>query len=221
MLIAGNRSFRVQAVGFFILGVITSIAIGNSPIIVAFPTLIMPLSSLQLLMYADGRKDWEGFRLVLPLTRHAVVAGRYATFAVVVVATLVLGIAIYGVACLLAPLLTGIVRLAPASPAPFDGTILLAVFAACCLLLSFVLSVVLPLFMRMGALKVPPLVVAIPILVVMLAFNAVMPYLREWMALLNNPGQTVLFSGIALAVALGLYAVSAAVSMKLYLTRDF
>ncbi|MEG2478045.1 ABC-2 transporter permease [Gordonibacter sp.] len=217
----GSGKIRQQAIGFFILGTICSVAIGNLPAIAGFPALIMPLSSLQMLMYADGRRDWEGFRLVLPVTRKAVVIGRYATLPIVVAISFAVGAAIYATGSALTYLLPGISNFALAAPVAFNGLALVATLGACCLVLSFVLSVALPLFLRLGALKVPFIVSAIPGLVVMLGFYAAMPYLREWMALLTDPSQTILFSGIALAVALGLYAVSAAVSMKLYLTRDF
>ena len=63
---------------------------------------------LMPMLLRDQRRDWVAFRQALPLSRANVVAGRYASIAVVVAGCVALGVAAYTTACIVNAVVPGL-----------------------------------------------------------------------------------------------------------------
>ena len=72
---------------------IFALAMGASGVLCA-ATIVIALSVVNRLMAYDEQNNWQAFRQALPLSRGQVVCGRYATVALCVFASLLVGIAV-------------------------------------------------------------------------------------------------------------------------------
>ena len=71
------------------------LAAGNATPIILLTGFPMSHMVLMPMLLRDQRRDWVAFRQALPLSRANVVAGRYASIAVVVAGCVALGVAAY------------------------------------------------------------------------------------------------------------------------------
>ena len=73
---------------------------GNATPIILLTGFPMSHMVLMPMLLRDQRRDWVAFRQALPLSRANVVAGRYASIAIVVAGCVALGVAAYTTACI-------------------------------------------------------------------------------------------------------------------------
>ncbi|WP_139650601.1 ABC-2 transporter permease [Raoultibacter phocaeensis] len=229
-LLTVKKYMRQQALLYTVIVIALSVFMGNLYMIVPFLGVMMPFSLAFTLLAYDERNNWEQFRLALPLSRKNVIAGRYASLAIVLLFGIVLGLA----ACLV---VIGISTLVPGIPERFG---LSANFSAQEIILSTVapigmiavmLSITLPLIARFGMTKavryVPVFFLVIILFVVgsgqifTFDFTAVMPFLSTVASMMETIPGTLAIAGVVIAVGTVIYALSCVLSMKLYAKREF
>ena len=204
-----------------VVGVVIAWGMGNAyttiPCIVATNAFGIGFSLLAL----DEHKGWDGFRVVLPLTRAQIVHGRYVSLLLVALYSTVVGCVVFGAVMAAAWLAPGISVLS-ALRAPFD----LGLFAVMCcagLTVAFVtLAVSAPLSLYFGmtkALRFLGMAMVLFFVVITIAFAQVDLSFAD-AVLASENGSVVLFAGIA-GIALVLYALSAAIASVLYRKREF
>ena len=84
------------------------LAAGNATPIILLTGFPMSHMVLMPMLLRDQRRDWVAFRQALPLSRANVVAGRYASIAVVVAGCVALGVAAYTTACIVNAVVPGL-----------------------------------------------------------------------------------------------------------------
>ncbi len=193
---------------------------------------MVPFMYLFTISAYDEMNGWERFRLTLPISRSQVVFGRYVGLLIVEVLCDVLALAFAG-------LITVVIGALPASmqmpELTFQGNGPGLVFGVCLrvsALILFVAALSLPFFMRYGMTKGTRL--APIVLILLFSFglwavsesgfmNAVLPGAWETLQQLfsHEDASSWVASMIIIGVALGVYAVSAAISAKLYQRRQF
>lgn len=221
------RKYLIQqsAIGL-VLGVVLAFVMENPFVITPLIGVMVAVTCAFTVLALDERNGWERYRLALPLSRANVVVGRYASLGI---ATLI-GFAVGFVA--------SIIVLAIAS-APAAGTVgiermlanhvlwgSLAIACACGLVIvSVMLSVMLPLALRFGMTKAVRFVPAIVIVAALIALAASQTGGAEGIVSFidsvyrGSIGIAGLVVG-AVAIAIALYAASAAIAAKLYEARE-
>ena len=228
------RDYARQLIG---LGIVVSLCIGfgmQTPL--AMPATLTCMFFMMGAMGAaayDEQNDWGRFRLTLPLSRRDVVLGRYGA-----IVTLGLGGMAVG---LLAALAISAVASAVELPGELsqalalDGDTLSAMAFAttfCLLIGSTVASVVTPIYFRLGQTKatqlLPTIIVMLFVLPVVFLGNSglldgALPGLEQvaaFLAYIETPEGLVVGCAGMVAAAAVILAASAAVSLRLYETRE-
>ena len=208
------------------VALILTVSTGSAITIMLIMTL-MPAYSVGFTLIAfDERNGWERFRLTLPLSRASVMQGRYATFVVITLAGLVLGMAltaiVYGLS-LAFPNVELLSRL-------FEGMgwqMAVATIAASVAFSLVLWLIVLPLFARFGMTKAVrylplALIVLLPIGTVLVQKAGPLPaFVLDLAAWASTPTGTVALVAAVLAVTAVLTALSCMLSVKLYERREF
>lgn len=206
--------------GFFI-AVMTEEALAIPPAICATLSITVTFSLVAL----DERGGWERLRLTMPLSRAAIMRGRFASVAAIIAMAFLAGIAITGIAVALSPTLTSFFGVDMLDG--FSGTIF-AFSAALGLAIPIVLaSVVLPLVAKFGMTKAIlwiPMAFAVIFLAVF-AYGSGNPTFGADIATavstaLDSAGGTATMIAATLAVCVVLYVASCALSCKLYEARE-
>lgn len=208
------------------IGLIVSFFIGN---VYTMPTAIAAAIPLMLgfsLCTVDEKDRWEQFRLALPLSRNDIVAGRYLSCAILAVAGVAMGLAIYALtvgASLLVPSLpnagqfTQDLAAAPALAAPCIGAVVGLTM----------LAIVLPGVAKCGITKTIRFVPAIATLVLVFAIaiasgtggsGAIEAVVESVFA---SPTDSTLALLALIAFAAAVYAASYALARTFYRKREF
>lgn len=190
--------------------------------IAAMVAMMIMLGTFNLAAY-DEINGWQAFRLTLPISRSQVVWGRYASIALVGIASavvsVVLGFAILAVAALLpADTVPQGFAWSPESMEYIPAAALLALFA-----LLTVVALSLPMIMRFGMTKgtrwLPVLIV-----VILAAALAVSKHLGfDIETAIGGPLSTLGpwgLGALGALLAVALYGASAALSVRLYRNRE-
>ena len=212
------RSALLQLAGICaIVGAFISIATQSFVAASAATAIMIPLMFLFTTSAYDETRDWELFRLTLPVTRRQVVLGRYASILLVALLAVVLA-SVLGV--LLALAAGAVAALAPV-PLP-EGLVPHEGFVA-----EFVAgAVTLPLIMRFGMTKgarlVPVVIVLLMSLGILLAGDdgplaGMLTGLEAW---LFQGANLALVCVAGVVATLAVYAVSAQVAVGLYERRE-
>lgn len=229
--------FRDYGKQLLALGFLVAVLVGcGMQTVLAAPSIITCMFFMMGAMGAaayDEQNDWGRFRLTLPLSRRDVVLGRYGA-----IVTLGLGGMIVGVVAALA-----ISAVASAVELPGDlsqalaldsGTLSAMAFSTtfCLLIGSTVASIVTPIYFRLGQTKatqlLPTVIVMLFVLPMVVLGNSglldgTLPGLEQVSALLayieTPEGLVVGCAGMAAAAA-AILAASAAISLRLYKTRE-
>ena len=206
-----------------LLVLVVSLMTGGSPLVLLYVASIMGINALQCLQQEEGKAGWERARLAMPLSRGQVTAGRYASLAIVVVASTIAGAAI----CLAAGAATAAI---PAlgqlaiHPLPADASIFALCFAGVIGGTLILLGLLLPFIARFGAIDGMRYVPGLALAVVMLAYLSVFSSGTLQASALLRPDSLA----TALALSLGLivmgaafYVASETIALRLYNRRDF
>lgn len=224
-ILTARKYFRSQLLIVLVVSVFIAITMNTPHVIVPVFTCGIPFSIAFTLMAFDERNDWQKFRLALPLSRKNIMTGRYASFALITGAGLVVGIVVMVLVVLLGYALPSIPVIANLS-ADFGWQPLMLTSALSIALMLIMLAVALPLVARFGMTRavrfIPLLALFLVVAFGALSENDMMP---EYVASLTNwistDAGTIGVSLIALGVTALLYAISCVVSIKLYEKREF
>ena len=93
-LLTAKKLARSQLLLGVVVALVLTVSTGSALCIMPIMALMLAYSVGFTLVAFDERNDWERFRLTLPLSRANVVQGRYATFVVMTLVGLVLGMAV-------------------------------------------------------------------------------------------------------------------------------
>lgn len=229
--------FRDYGKQLLALGFLVAVLVGcGMQTVLAAPSIITCMFFMMGAMGAaayDEQNDWGRFRLTLPLSRRDVVLGRYAA-----IVTLGLGgMAVGLLAAFAISAVSGAVELPgelsqalTLDPGTLSGMAFATTF--CLLIGATVASVVTPIYFRLGQTKatqlLPTIIVLLFVLPVVFLGNSglldgALPgaeQIASFLAYIETPGG--LFVGCAgmVAAAVVILAVSAAISLRLYETRE-
>ena len=214
----------------FVLSVVVAVIFGVST---DMPLAIIPFMALMLayatgftLVAYDERNDWEKLRLTLPLSRADIIRGRYATFAAMTMAGIVLGGVLVAVLWVLA-------QLAPTAPVlsefagALDWQMALAMVVSGVVFALVLWIIALPLVARYGmtkAVRFLPLafVIVLPIATVLVQKAGPLPAsVMDFVAWVATPTGTLVAAGAALAFIVVLFVLSSMLSVRLYEKREF
>ncbi len=231
------RSYLSAIVVFAILEVLFFLTVdaSSTPGLVVFAGFLLPFFGMVAvgaiaLFSTDERRGWEWLRLALPISRADVVLGRYASMAAVVLAALVISSALLLAMAVLANALPQFAPLSKTAQIMASGFSWGEILSETLILLGAVLamaSLVVPFVFGLGIRK-GLLAAIVPFaLVFCIVPMAVGGFDIGGLstALEGQSGQPdsillLAISGIACAVGIVLYLISAAVSAHLYAKRD-
>lgn len=229
-LLTVKKYFKSQALLYVVVVIAISIFIGNLYMIAPFLGVMMPFSLSFTLLAYDERNGWEQFRLVLPLSRRNVVAGRYASLALITLIGVIIGLVASALVIAAATLLPSVTLL---SDLMVDFSVQGIVLSACMPfgIIFVMLAITLPLVSRYGMTKAVRYVPVFFLVVFMIAItginmpgidhSALMPVLSTLAQMLETIPGTLAVSGMAFGAGFVIYLLSAALSTKLYSKREF
>ncbi len=189
--------------------------------------LLFLMGSMSCAAY-DEQNNWGMFRLTMPLSRRDVVLGRYAAILAMGCMGMLIGVIVMLAIALVAPMLP----LSADFLAGFELTsenLLGATFSifVCFLGGSFVASVVTPLYFRFGqtrATQYLPLISVLLFIIPIVALSGLdvdgMAHIASLLSFIESPTGVAASSGVMVAAALALMAVSSLASLKLYEHRE-
>lgn len=188
-----------------------------SEIIITMAALMITYMVVVSLSAYDDASGWAAFRLALPLSRRDVVLGRYATMVVTCLASAALGIALSAIVdvaeAAVLPAVAGEAQLAAGWN--FSDALALALIGVS-LSLAY-MAVILPIYLTFGTTKGTRLLVV-------LLFIAPAALIGASGGIISSIPEQATTGAIVLValpvIALVLFAISAALSMRLYARRD-
>ncbi|MBC2888737.1 ABC-2 transporter permease [Gordonibacter massiliensis (ex Traore et al. 2017)] len=212
------------------MGGVAALIMGSHPGIIPYFGEISAVSVAQALAMHDNQRDWNRFRLVLPLTRADVVLGRYAFLAAIAIAGTLIGTAIYFLATLA-------VQSVPAYAAVVlrpDGLDVVGLSWSVAVSLALALvtgGIMLPAFLNFGFANATRYAMALLMMVSILAINPVInvwikpeaapPFLRGLASLAASPESFLVSAGILATAAAAFYLASCVACLKIYRRLDF
>ena len=90
-LLTAKKMLKSQFVLSVVVAVIFGVSTDMPLAIIPFMAMMVASATGFTLVAYDERNDWEKLRLTLPLSRADIIRGRYATFAAMTMAGIVLG----------------------------------------------------------------------------------------------------------------------------------
>ena len=176
----------------------------------------------------DEQNDWGAYRLVLPLSRRDVVLGRYA-FNLLVSLCAAAGASVLVAALVLLGRALPVTGFAASLLAWNDEAMMAAVAGTVvCVFLGLVSSsVTLPAFFKLGQTKatqwlpfIMMLLSVAPFMVIAVVGGEVLATVEQMIQRLIETGGMGVLGVVAVVAALGVYAASACISIRLYEARD-
>ncbi|MEE0845389.1 MAG: ABC-2 transporter permease [Eggerthellaceae bacterium] len=227
---ASIRTILVQMVVIYlIVGVVVGVSIQSSIALVACIAAMTPFLAVFSLAAYDDANGWERYRACLPISRGAIVAGRYAAVLAITAFMALLAIAIALTLANAAPYLPIPAEAAASLASESDPLPLVASAASGACIILAATAVMLPFIMRYGITKatriVPVIgfllvVIAVPALGDVLAGTAQTPWMADLIAFASDDANLLPIVAVAVAAALALYAISCAVTMRLYSGKE-
>lgn len=216
-----------QSVIGLVLGVVLAFIMENPYVILPLVGVMVSVTCAFTLLALDERNRWEAFRLALPLSRRNVVVGRYASL----FASSTIGFAVGVVASILVVVLASVLMglgygsagaLFMASNVALSAYALAGVAGA--LIISVMLSVMLPLAFRFGMTRAVRFVPMIVVVAVLVAFAATTSgsadFIVAFSDVLLSAGGIWAFAAFGAVLSLAIYVLSAVVACRLYESRE-
>lgn len=216
-----------QFVIYLVVGAFVGIGMGSATAMVACISAMAPILMVFTFAGYDSMNGWERFRATLPVSREALVIGRYANVLLTSLATLV-------AAMIIAFILGQLVDVLPidAETAQFiademrdPAMVMGGGLTGLCLMLLFT-SVLQPFILRYGMTKamrwVPAgLMLAFFLAVLILPQVVDAPaFLVDFIAWTENPDNLPLLVGGLTVLSLGVYCISCAAAITLYRKKE-
>lgn len=212
---------------YLVIGLIIGITLGSAVAAAACVASMAPILLVFTFSGYDNMNGWERFRATLPVSREALVMGRYLNVLVASLATMVAGFLIalaIGIAAPALPLDTEILASIEEEVAhPLEMAA--GCIAGSCLMLMFA-SLFQPFILRFGLTKalrwIPTGIFLLFFLAVTIAPQFVdMPNaLVDLLAFASDPGNIPTLILAICAITLGVYALSYAGAVVLYRTKE-
>lgn len=244
-LIVMRRNLIQMTITCILITLIIACAMNNTLAVIGgcFGAMI-PLLYLFSIAAYDDMNEWQTFRLTLPVSRRSIMAGRYASMLVVVIVSILLGVAFSYLVGFVVGLITpqtaaefssswnytnpsgeflSTLTLASNPPEVIWGSAIGG--AAMALFLS---AITLPLVAKVGLTKGTRYVPVVAVVLFLIAFAtfgeggplaAYVPNFFQWL-FGNDQALALLIAGLA-GISLIAYAVSLVIAIKLYETRQF
>lgn len=202
---------------------VSLVFVSNTPLILLYVGPIQAFAAVQYLMMEAEKSGWEGVRLALPLSRAQVIAGRYASLALVAGGTILLAALLYVLATALEFAFPALGGLAPFS-APFDASLLALGIGGAVAVTLFLLGAMLPILTRMSATTGMRWALVALMLALMLGLQAFFKsglFSNGALMPTASHGQVLLLAVGFAALGATFYAASATIAVRLYEQRDF
>ena len=205
------KSLRKWALLYVLLAFGMCLVFGGTPALILFISFPFAHTVLAPMLMRDQDRGWNAFRQALPLSRTDVVAGRYASIAIVVTASVSLGAAIYMISCVIDVIVPGLPLIAHFTQG-FDAPGLISFSAATFSITIAAFGLSLPFMFSDNHRKA---INYIPF-TFMMAIAGWIYIFRS----MNFDAFLPLVGGCVTAAALALYVVSERAAVRGYATRD-
>lgn len=218
-----------MAIIYLILGIVVGIAMESSVAMVACISAMTPFLVVFTLSGYDEANGWQRFRACLPISRGAIVFGRYA---IVLLSSIVMAAFAVVVALALA-------HIAPHLPlaestvesleAHSDPTMLAGSALAGAAIILFVTALILPFILRFGmtkAMRIVPVVIALLFVVAVPFVGDALPnasgngWVADLLTFVNDESNLPAVMAAVAAATLAFYAVSYIVAARLYRSKE-
>lgn len=228
-----RQDIKTMVIGCALLGFVACLIADPLPQLACFCGIIVAVPVYTRLAQNDEKGPWETFRLTLPLSRSRIIAGRYATAALLAV----IGIVVGALVCLTG---AGVDQIFPSlasamrHPQVFNVPEMALYMAAGFAIVVTILSIMLPIVAKWGMQQTMVLIPALLTCTAFFAMQIILPYagkaglaplaasLASQIGASPQPFQgTFLIVGILVLAALVLYVVSAMIATAVYRRRDF
>lgn len=224
-----RNALAQMAIIYLIIGVVVGIAMESSVAMVACISAMTPFLVVFTLSGYDDANGWERFRACLPISRSAIVIGRYAIVLLSSIAMSAFAVVVALALAQLAPILPLAEGAAEGLIAQSDPLTLISSALAGTSIILLVTALILPFVLRFGmtkAMRIVPVVivllfvVAVPLIGDVFADLASTGWMADFVAFANDPGNLlVVMVAIAIAVLI-VYTISCAAAARLYRCKE-
>lgn len=224
LLVAKKYLIQQSLIGI-IVGVFICVVMGNLYVISPAIGIMIPFSLAFTIIAFDERDNWQQFRLSLPMSRREIIFGRYLSFGMIAIGGLALGLCATGLIIAIATLAPNISILGDLM-VNFSWQALVLTNAAAIAIILLMLAITMPLVSRFGMTKavryIPLLVIIGVVLLPNLAqLGGVPEFVMKFGSWVQTAEGTLITAGVVAVVSFALYALSGALSTKLYQKREF
>ena len=224
-----RNALAQMAIIYLIIGVVVGIAMESSVAMVACISAMTPFLVVFTLSGYDDANGWERFRACLPISRSAIVLGRYAIVLLSSIAMAAFAVVVALALAQLAPILPLAEGAAEGLIAQSDPLTLVASALAGTSIILLVTALILPFVLRFGmtkAMRIVPVVivllfvVAVPLVSDSLSNLAGDGWLADFIVFANDSSNLlIVMTAISVGVLI-IYAISCAAAARLYRRKE-
>lgn len=224
-----RNALAQMAAIYLVVGVIVGISMESSVVIVACISAMTPFLVVFTLSAYDGANGWERFRACLPISRGAVVLGRYVVVLAVTAAMSALAIVVALVLAQTAAFLPLPESSAEGLVASGNPLTLAAAALAGSSIILFITALILPFVLRFGmtkAMRIIPVlmvllfVVAVPLAGDFLAGLSGFGWIADLISFVNDESNLLATMMAIAAIVLVVYAISCLAAARLYRSKE-
>lgn len=225
-LLTGKKYLLSQLVTGMIVAVLIGTFMGNVYTALVLLTVLIPFTLVFTIISLDERNNWQSLRLTLPLSRTDIVLGRYASALLFTICGLVLGFVAVGIVFALSLVLPEVVSFEDMM-GDFGWQPLVLVSVGGFGMMLIMLSIILPMTTRFGMTKAVRYVPLLFLLFIPLGYVADLTgfasqqFVLDFVNWVKSPEGSLQLTALVAVATCAIYAVSGAISLKLYEHREF
>lgn len=225
-LLTGKKYLLSQLVTGMIVAVLIGTFMGNVYTALVLLTVLIPFTLVFTIISLDERNNWQSLRLTLPLSRTDIVLGRYASALLFTICGLVLGFVAVGIVFALSLVLPEVVSFEDMM-GDFGWQPLVLVSVGGLGMMLIMLSIILPMTTRFGMTKAVRYVPLLFLLFIPLGYVADLTgfasqqFVLDFVNWVKLPEGSLQLTALVAVATCAIYAVSGAISLKLYEHREF
>lgn len=225
-LLTGKKYLLSQLVTGMIVAVLIGTFMGNVYTALVLLTVLIPFTLVFTIISLDERNNWQSLRLTLPLSRTDIVLGRYASALLFTICGLVLGFVAVGIVFALSLVLPEVVSFEDMM-GDFGWQPLVLVSVGGLGMMLIMLSIILPMTTRFGMTKAVRYVPLLFLLFIPLGYVADLTgfasqqFVLDFVNWVKSPEGSLQLTALVAVATCAIYAVSGAISLKLYERREF
>lgn len=225
-LLTGKKYLLSQLVTGMIVAVLIGTFMGNVYTALVLLTVLIPFTLVFTIISLDERNNWQSLRLTLPLSRTDIVLGRYASALLFTICGLVLGFVAVGIVFALSLVLPEVVSFEDMM-GDFGWQPLVLVSVGGLGMMLIMLSIILPMTTRFGMTKAVRYVPLLFLLFIPLVYMADLTgfasqqFVLDFVNWVKSPEGSLQLTALVAVATCAIYAVSGAISLKLYEHREF